>query len=210
MSNDGGLVVPILHGIEKKPLEALQSDWTRAGRARAGKEIGPAEYSNPTFTISNMACWACRTHRDPHPRHFRDSGDCRQRTAGHAFTIYWRPPRAERCRRALYLTTLKQTIEAPESWLGAGGAAAEAVVGAAATTSAPVSPIPEGNWDFPVVVVGGGPAARTARATWPITHQSHDGQQRALPPRRMPVARLHPVQGLARRSGRHPQPCARC
>ncbi|MGZ9143584.1 MAG: biotin/lipoyl-containing protein, partial [Candidatus Binatia bacterium] len=28
MSNDGGLVVPILHGIEKRPLDRLQADWT--------------------------------------------------------------------------------------------------------------------------------------------------------------------------------------
>ena len=54
MSNDGGLVVPILHGIEKKPLEALQSDWTGLVERARVRKLAPAEYSNPTFTISNM------------------------------------------------------------------------------------------------------------------------------------------------------------
>ncbi len=58
----------------------------------------------------------------------------------------------------MYLATLKQAIEAPDAWMAGGAAAAaETVAGKAATVSAPVSPIPVGNWDFPVVVVGGGP-----------------------------------------------------
>ena len=39
----------------------------------------------------------------------------------------------------MYLNTLKGFIEQPE-WLGSGGSA-----------------IPEGNWDYDVVVIGGGP-----------------------------------------------------
>jgi dihydrolipoamide dehydrogenase len=158
MSNDGGLVVPILHGIEKKSLEALQSDWTGLVERARVRKLAPAEYANPTFTISNMGMLGV-THftaiptpgisailaiaaNGPHGTPFTITGDHRVLNGADV---------------ALYLTTLKQTIEAPEAWLGAAGAAAESVGGKAATVSAPVSPIPEGNWDFPVVVVGGGP-----------------------------------------------------
>jgi Pyruvate/2-oxoglutarate dehydrogenase complex, dihydrolipoamide acyltransferase (E2) component, and related enzymes len=53
-ADGGGLVVPILHGIEQKSLEELQAAWSDLmPRARARK-LAPAEYANPTFTISNM------------------------------------------------------------------------------------------------------------------------------------------------------------
>ncbi|MFN3543625.1 MAG: FAD-dependent oxidoreductase [Thiobacillus sp.] len=158
MSNDGGLVVPILHGIEKKSLEALQADWTELVERARVRKLAPAEYANPTFTISNMGMLGV-THftaiptpgiaailaiaaNGPHGTPFTITGDHRVLNGADV---------------ALYLATLKQTIESSEAWIGGGAAAAEAVAGTAVATSAPVSPIPEGSWDVQVVVVGGGP-----------------------------------------------------
>ncbi len=157
MSNDGGLVVPILHGIEKKPLEALQGDWTSLVERARVRKLAPAEYANPTFTISNMGMLGVSHFTAiPTPGIAAILAIAANGPQGTPFTITGDHRVLNGADVALYLTTLKQTIEAPEAWM-AGGAAAETVGGAAATTSAPASPIPEGNWDVQVVVVGGGP-----------------------------------------------------
>ncbi|MDA8127192.1 MAG: FAD-dependent oxidoreductase [Betaproteobacteria bacterium] len=157
MSNDGGLVVPILHGVEKKPLEALQSDWTGLVERARVRKLAPPEYSNPTFTISNMGMLGVSHFTAiPTPGISAILAIAANGPQGTPFTITGDHRVLNGADVALYLATLKQTIEAPDAWM-AGGAAAETVAGKAATVSAPVSPIPEGNWDFPVVVVGGGP-----------------------------------------------------
>ncbi|WP_296751266.1 2-oxo acid dehydrogenase subunit E2, partial [Thiobacillus sp.] len=158
MSNDGGLVVPILHGIEKKPLEALQSDWTGLVERARVRKLAPAEYSNPTFTISNMGMLGVSHFTAiPTPGIAAILAIAANGPQGTPFTITGDHRVLNGADVALYLATLKQTIEAPDAWMAGGAAAAETVAGKAAATSAPVSPIPEGNWDFPVVVVGGGP-----------------------------------------------------
>jgi len=163
MSNDGGLVVPILHGIEKKPLEALQSDWTGLVERARVRKLAPAEYANPTFTISNMGMLGgSHFTAIPTPGISAILAIAANGPQGTPFTITGDHRVLNGADVALYLATLKQTIEAPEGWIqgsgvGGQGTAAEAVAGATATISAPVSPIPEGNWDVQVVVVGGGP-----------------------------------------------------
>ena len=160
MSNDGGLVVPILHGIERKALQALQGDWTGLVERARVRKLAPSEYANPTFTISNMGMLGVSHFTAiPTPGIAAILAIAANGPQGTPFTITGDHRVLNGADVALYLATLKQTIEAPESWLGAGGTttAAETVAGAAAAVSAPVSPIPEGNWDVPVVVVGGGP-----------------------------------------------------
>jgi dihydrolipoamide dehydrogenase len=158
MSNDGGLVVPILHGIEKKPLEALQSDWTGLVERARVRKLAPAEYANPTFTISNMGMLGVSHFTAiPTPGIAAILAISANGPQGTPFTITGDHRVLNGADVALYLATLKQTIEAPEAWI-ARGAAAESVTAPAATHAAPaVSPIPEGNWDYPVVVIGGGP-----------------------------------------------------
>ncbi len=158
MSNDGGLVVPILHGIERKPIEALQSDWTGLVERARVRKLAPSEYANPTFTISNMGMLGVSHFTAiPTPGIAAILAIAANGPQGTPFTITGDHRVLNGADVALYLATLKQTIEAPETWLGAGGAA-EAVAAPIATHTAPaVAPIPEGNWDFPVVVVGGGP-----------------------------------------------------
>jgi dihydrolipoamide dehydrogenase len=158
MSNDGGLVVPILHGIEKKSLEVLQGDWTGLVERARVRKLAPSEYANPTFTISNMGMLGVSHFTAiPTPGIAAILAIAANGPQGTPFTITGDHRVLNGADVALYLATLKQTIEAPEAWLGAGGAA-EAVAAPAATHTAPaVTPIPEGSWDFPVVVIGGGP-----------------------------------------------------
>lgn len=157
MSSDGGLVVPILHGIEKRALADLQGDWTGLVERARIRKLAPAEYANPTFTISNMGMLGVSHFTAiPTPGIAAILAIAANGPQGTPFTITADHRVLNGADVALYLATLKQTIEAPEAWI-AGGAAAAASV-ASATHSAPaVSPIVEGNWDYAVVVVGGGP-----------------------------------------------------
>jgi dihydrolipoamide dehydrogenase len=146
-SDDGGLVVPILHALESKGLEALQDAWNElVPRARIRK-LSPAEFANPTFTISNMGMFGI-THFTaiPTPGISAILAIAASGPQGTPFTITADHRVLNGADVAGYLVDLKNTIENPEAWLA--GAAEEAP---------PVSPIPAGNWDYPVVVVGGGP-----------------------------------------------------
>ncbi|MEW6416303.1 MAG: FAD-dependent oxidoreductase [Pseudomonadota bacterium] len=152
MSNDGGLVVPILHGVEKKSLEALQADWAGLVERARVRKLAPAEYANPTFTISNMGMLGV-THftaiptpgiaailaiaaNGPHGTPFTITGDHRVLNGADV---------------ALYLAALKQIIEAPEAWIQ-GTADSEQ-----RTEPSAVASLLSAEWDYPVVVVGGGP-----------------------------------------------------
>ncbi|MDO9387224.1 MAG: FAD-dependent oxidoreductase [Thiobacillus sp.] len=161
MSNDGGLVVPILHGIEKKPLEALQSDWTGLVERARVRKLAPAEYSNPTFTISNMGMLGVSHFTAiPTPGISAILAIAASGPQGTPFTITGDHRVLNGADVALYLAALKQTIEAPEGWSQESGVRGQGTAAEAAATSAThaaLSPIPEGNWDVSVVVVGGGP-----------------------------------------------------
>ncbi len=146
-SDDGGLVVPILHGIESKGLDGLQEAWNDlVPRARIRK-LSPAEFANPSFTISNMGMFGI-THFTaiPTPGISAILAIAANGPQGTPFTITADHRVLNGADVAGYLVDLKNTIENPEAWLS--GTAEEAP---------PVSPIPEGNWDYPVVVIGGGP-----------------------------------------------------
>ncbi|MDP2265805.1 MAG: FAD-dependent oxidoreductase [Thiobacillus sp.] len=162
MSNDGGLVVPILHGIEKRPLDALQADWTGLVERARVRKLAPSEYANPTFTISNMGMLGVSHFTAiPTPGISAILAISANGPQGTPFTITGDHRVLNGADVALYLVALKQTIEAPDSWIQDSGGRGQGTAAEAAATSiihaAPVSPIPEGNWDFPVVVIGGGP-----------------------------------------------------
>ncbi|HYP67279.1 MAG TPA: FAD-dependent oxidoreductase [Thiobacillaceae bacterium] len=146
-SADGGLVVAILHGIEHKGLEELQTSWNDlVPRARARK-LAPAEFANPTFTISNMGMFGIAHFTAiPTPGIAAILAIAANGPQGTPFTLTADHRVLNGADVASYLMQLKQTIEAPETWMeGAGAGIVEA------------PPIPEGNWDYPVVIVGGGP-----------------------------------------------------
>ena len=156
-SDDGGLVVPIISGIENKSLTAMQADLRDlVPRARIRK-LAPREFANPTFTISNMGMFGV-THFTaiPTPGIAAILAIAANGPQGTPFTITGDHRVLNGADVAAYMAELKQVIEAPESWV-AGGAPVAASAVAAAKTSAPAFSIPEGNWDYPVVVIGGGP-----------------------------------------------------
>jgi dihydrolipoamide dehydrogenase len=137
-------------------LATLQGDWAGLVERARVRKLAPAEYANPTFTISNMGMLGVSHFTAiPTPGIAAILAIAANGPQGTPFTLTCDHRVLNGADVALYLGALKQTIEAPDAWM-AGGAAAESVT-APATQSAPISPIPEGNWDFPVVVVGGGP-----------------------------------------------------
>ncbi len=141
-ADGGGLVVPILANIESRSLEELQAAWSDLmPRARARK-LAPAEYANPTFTISNMGMFGV-THFTaiPTPGIAAIMAISATGAEGMPVCITADHRVVNGAHVAAYLASLKQTIEQPETWLEAPKA----------------DPIPAGDWDFPVVVIGGGP-----------------------------------------------------
>lgn len=146
-SEDGGLVVPILHNIELKSLETLQTEWNDLVKRARIRKLAPAEYSNPTFTISNMGMFGV-THFTaiPTPGIAAIMAIAANGPEGMPVNITADHRVVNGAHVAAYLADFKQAVENPETWME--GAAPQA---------APVSPIPEGQWDFPVVVIGGGP-----------------------------------------------------
>ena len=144
-SDDGGLVVPILSNIESRSLEALQTSWNDlAPRARVRK-LAPKEFANPTFTISNMGMFGI-THFTaiPTPGIAAILAIAANTPLGTPFTITADHRVLNGADVAGYLVELKKAIENPETWL-------------ASTETPAASPIPEGNWDTQVLVIGGGP-----------------------------------------------------
>ena len=140
-ADDGGLVVPVLRGCESKSLEALNQDWGElVGKARK-RRLAPTDYANPTFMISNMGMMGV-TYFDaiPTPGMSAILAISSAGESGMPLTITGDHRVVNGADVAAYLNTLKGFIEQPESWMGPMGPA-----------------IPEGDWDYDVVVIGGGP-----------------------------------------------------
>jgi dihydrolipoamide dehydrogenase len=140
-ADDGGLVVPILHGCEARELSELNADWKDlVARART-RHLNPDEFTGATFQISNMGMFdvsyfdAIAT-----PGLAAILAISSNTEKGSAFTITADHRVVNGADVANFLKTLKTLIEQPSDWMGPGGSA-----------------IPEGDWDYDVVVIGGGP-----------------------------------------------------
>ncbi|BAZ94932.1 pyruvate/2-oxoglutarate dehydrogenase complex, dihydrolipoamide dehydrogenase (E3) component [Thiohalobacter thiocyanaticus] len=138
---EGGLVVPVLRGCESRSLEELNEDWQDLVERARKRRLKPEEYSGSTFQVSNMGMFGV-SHFDAIATPgiaaiLAISADTEQ---GSPFTITGDHRVVNGADVALYLKDLKALIEAPESWMGPSGPA-----------------IPEGDWDYDVVVIGGGP-----------------------------------------------------
>jgi len=139
---EGGLVVPVLRGTESRPLGDLTADWKDlVGRAR-NRRLAPSDWEHPTFTVSNMGMLGV-DYFDAIPT-VGTGAILAISTADSEGLVPLTLTSDHRvingAEAAAYLGTLKGLIEAPAAWL------------------APVGPaIPEGEWDFDVVVLGGGP-----------------------------------------------------
>jgi len=140
-ADDGGLVVPILRGCESRELTELNDDWKDlVARART-RHLKPEEFTGASFQISNMGMFdvsyfdAIAT-----PGLAAILAIASNTEKGSAFTITADHRVINGADVALFLKTLKSRVELPADWMGPGGSA-----------------IPEGDWDYDVVVIGGGP-----------------------------------------------------
>ncbi|MGH8671262.1 MAG: FAD-dependent oxidoreductase [Burkholderiales bacterium] len=136
----GGLVVAILHAIETKTPAQLQIEWNELVKRARVRRLSPEDYANPTFNISNMGMYGV-TQFDaiPTPGIAAILAIAASGAEGAPFTITADHRVLNGADVALYLRDLKHSIENPEDWMETP------------------SVIPQGDWDFPVVVLGAGP-----------------------------------------------------
>ncbi len=140
-ADSGGLVVPVLRGCESRPLEELNDSWQDLVERARKRRLAPEEYANPTFMVSNMGMYGV-SYFDaiPTPGTAAILAIAAATEQGMPLIVTADHRVANGAEVAAYLNTLKGLIEQPESWMGPLGSA-----------------IPEGDWDYDVVVVGGGP-----------------------------------------------------
>ncbi len=144
-----GLVVPVLRDVLVKDLAVLNEQWKDlVARARV-KRLKPEEYSNPTFTISNMGMLGV-AHFDaiPSPGTSAIMAIATKGPHGMPVTLTADHRIINGADAARFLNTFKELVENPEFWIGAA-ASLPAGVGAPAIVA--------GQWDYDVVVIGGGP-----------------------------------------------------
>jgi len=140
-ADGGGLVVPVLRGCEARELQELNDDWKDLVERARKRRLKPDEYSGSTFQISNMGMFGV-SHFDAiaTPGIAAILAIAANTEQGSPFTITADHRVVNGAEVALYLQGLKELIEQPDAWMGPSGPA-----------------IPAGDWDYDVVVVGGGP-----------------------------------------------------
>ncbi len=140
-ADGGGLVVPVLRHCESRSLEELNDSWADLVSRGRKRRLKPDEYANPTFTVSNMGMMGVNYFDAiPTPGTAAILAISAADSEGMPLTLTSDHRVVNGAEVAKFLNTLKQNIEQPESWMG------------------PIGPaIPEGDWDYDVVVIGGGP-----------------------------------------------------
>jgi len=145
-----GLVVPVLRDVMHKTLKQLNDEWKDlVARARV-KRLKPQEYSNPTFSISNMGMLGV-THFDalPSPGTSAIFAIATRGADGMMpVTITADHRIVNGADAAKFLNYFKQVVEGPDAWFAGG----QPAIGAAAAPA-----LAPGQWDYDVVVIGGGP-----------------------------------------------------
>lgn len=148
-----GLVVPVLRDVVNSDLGSLSASWKdMVDRARA-RRLKPDEYSNPTFTISNMGMMGIsQFDAIPSPGTSAIFAISTLGPQGMPVTITADHRIVNGADAAKFMNTFKGLVESP-AWLDASA------VAVASTTTVPSSgfELPKGNWDYDAVIIGGGP-----------------------------------------------------
>jgi dihydrolipoamide dehydrogenase len=140
-ADDGGLVVPILRNCESRDLTELNNDWKALVERARSRRLNPEEFTGATFQISNMGMYGV-SYFDAiaTPGLAAILAIASDSEQGSAFTVTADHRVVNGADVAKYLYALKGLIEQPFDWMGLGGTA-----------------IPAGEWDYDVVIIGGGP-----------------------------------------------------
>ncbi len=143
-------MVPVLRETAHRSLPELTTDWVDLVDRARKRRLKPEEYSNPTFTISNMGMiGVAQFDAIPAPGTSAIFAISTAGPEGMPVTITADHRIVNGADAAKFLNTFKGLVENP-TWLGGGAAApADAPQGESA--------IPQGDWDYDIVVIGGGP-----------------------------------------------------
>ncbi|MEJ2359859.1 MAG: FAD-dependent oxidoreductase [Gammaproteobacteria bacterium] len=146
-----GLVVPVLRDAGNRSLGELAANWKDlVDRARA-RRLKPEEYSNPTFTISNMGMLGVsQFDAIPSPGTSAIFAIATLGPQGMPVTITADHRIVNGADAAKFLNTFKQLVENP-TWLDA------AATPVATAPAASGFELPKGEWDYDVMIIGGGP-----------------------------------------------------
>jgi dihydrolipoamide dehydrogenase len=148
-----GLVVPVLRDVTHKSLNDLNAEWKDlVARARI-KRLKPQEYSNPTFTISNMGMLGVALFDAiPSPGTSAIFAVATKGPQGVPFTLTADHRIINGADAAKFVNYFKGLVENPDAWL-AGKPVGDIPLAAGGSRPA----IVPGKWDYDVVVIGGGP-----------------------------------------------------
>jgi len=152
-----GLVVPVLRDVLNKDMSTLTTAWKDLVSRARNRRLKPDEYSNPTFTISNMGMMGVALFDAiPVPGTSAIFAISTVGSEGMPVTMTADHRIVNGADAVKFLNTFKNLVEQPESWLSGGGTAAPA------SGDKAMSGIPQGDWDYDVVVIGGGPGGEDA------------------------------------------------
>ncbi|WP_291512172.1 FAD-dependent oxidoreductase [Acidithiobacillus sp.] len=140
-TEDGSLVVPVLRDLAHKDVQTLQEEWKPLLEKARKRRLSPADYQHPTFTISNMGMYGVsQFDAIVTPGTAAILAVAATGPEGMPVTITADHRVVNGADAAAFLKDLKELVEAPQSWLAAGGPA-----------------IPPGDYDVQVLVIGAGP-----------------------------------------------------
>jgi dihydrolipoamide dehydrogenase len=137
----GGLVAPVLRGCHARPLKELNADWKDLVERARQRRLKQEEYTNATFQISNLGMYGiAQFNAIPTPGLGAILAVAATGRDGMPLTITCDHRVINGANAAEFLRFLKENVENPARWLDTVGPA-----------------IPDGEWDYQVVVIGGGP-----------------------------------------------------